>query len=405
MLGALLAVVVGQALLANGQVRLSALQQQLSLEQSGHRQSELAVAELETPARIVAAATGQLGMVRPDIGHRAPVRLPLHTPSNPEGDAGAGVATGAGHLGHCGWWGCIRYCWRWRVGSGGFCCDSGSGSDSGIGVDRYVGDDSNLDAMSNSTRHEPHRAAPARVVEPPRNHARPGRRRGPHNRRKPSRSGSSTRKASPGTSARFGSADGHAGEGPARGPSHPRCAHPAPNAESGEDGTAGASAPTADQDHQTADLALPYRLVERHVPRRVRVVRFILLIAMLLLVARLVDVQVLHAGSYQAQARGESSISVSLPSLRGGIYARDGSPLALSVPTDDVVADDYQVAHPVKTALALSPMLHVPATTLAEELHRPTGYVVLAKQLPQSTGQQISADAIPGITPDRRLGA
>ena len=132
--------------------------------------------------------------------------------------------------------------------------------------------------------------------------------------------------------------------------------------------------------------------------RRVRVVRFILLIAMLLLVARLVDVQVLHAGSYQAQARGESSISVSLPSLRGGIYARDGSPLALSVPTDDVVADDYQVAHPVKTALALSPMLHIPATTLAEELHRPTGYVVLAKQLSESTGQQISADAIPGIT-------
>ena len=127
-------------------------------------------------------------------------------------------------------------------------------------------------------------------------------------------------------------------------------------------------------------------------------VRFILLVAMLLLVARLVDVQVLHAGSYQAQARGESSISVSLPSLRGGIYARDGSPLALSVPTDDVVADDYQVAHPVQTALALSPMLHIPATTLAAELHRPTGYVVLAKQLSQSTGQKITADAIPGIT-------
>ena len=42
---------------------------------------------------------------------------------------------------------------------------------------------------------------------------------------------------------------------------------------------------------------------------------------MLLLVARLVDVQVLHAGAYEAAARGESSITVSLPSLRGGIYA------------------------------------------------------------------------------------
>ncbi len=98
------------------------------------------------------------------------------------------------------------------------------------------------------------------------------------------------------------------------------------------------------------------------------------------------------------QRGGESSLTVSLPSLRGGIYARDGSPLALSVPTDDVVADDFQVAHPVQTALALSPMLDVPATTLASELHRPSGYVVLARQLPQATGEKIAGDAIPGIT-------
>ena len=36
--------------------------------------------------------------------------------------------------------------------------------------------------------------------------------------------------------------------------------------------------------------------------------------------------------------------------------------------------------------------------TLAAELHRRTGYVVLARQLPQSTGQTISADAFPGIS-------
>jgi cell division protein FtsI (penicillin-binding protein 3) len=119
---------------------------------------------------------------------------------------------------------------------------------------------------------------------------------------------------------------------------------------------------------------------------------------MVLVVARLVDVQVLHAGAYQAAARGESSISVSLPSLRGGIYDRDGSPLALSVPTDDVVADDYQIAHPVRTAQALSPMIGVPVSTLAPELHRPTGYVVLARQLSQATGAKITADAFPGIS-------
>ncbi len=119
---------------------------------------------------------------------------------------------------------------------------------------------------------------------------------------------------------------------------------------------------------------------------------------MLLVVARLIDVQLLHAGAYQAAARGESSIQVALPSFRGGIYDRDGAPLAVSVPTDDVVADDFQIAHPVRTAQALSPIIHVPVATLAAELHRKSGYVVLAHQLSQSTGQKISTDAFPGIS-------
>jgi cell division protein FtsI (penicillin-binding protein 3) len=124
----------------------------------------------------------------------------------------------------------------------------------------------------------------------------------------------------------------------------------------------------------------------------------LLIVAMLLVVARLIDVQVLHSGGYQAAARGESAISVSLTPLRGGIYDRAGAPLALSVPTDDIVADDFQIPHPVQTAKALSPIIHVPVATLAAQLHRKSGYVVLARQVPQATGQTIAADAFPGIS-------
>ena len=80
----LLTAVVGQALLANGQVRLSALQHELALEQSAHRQSELAVAQLETPSRIVAAASGELHMVRPANIVELPfvsLSVPLPTPN------------------------------------------------------------------------------------------------------------------------------------------------------------------------------------------------------------------------------------------------------------------------------------------------------------------------------------
>jgi hypothetical protein len=101
-LGSLLAVVVGQALLANGQVRLSTLQSQLTLEQSSHRQAELAVSQLETPSRIVAAASAQLHMVRPAqvielpyVSLSTPVPTPKVTPGPPP-PAPAAPATAAG---------------------------------------------------------------------------------------------------------------------------------------------------------------------------------------------------------------------------------------------------------------------------------------------------------------------
>jgi hypothetical protein len=80
---ALLAVVVAQAFLANGQVRLSNLQNDLSLEQSGHRQAELDVSSLETPPRIVSAATRQ-GMVHPATVIELPyvsLSVPVPTPN------------------------------------------------------------------------------------------------------------------------------------------------------------------------------------------------------------------------------------------------------------------------------------------------------------------------------------
>ena len=76
---ALLVVVVGQAMLANGQVRMAGIDQQLLLEQGVHRQAELAVSQLETPSRIVSSASGQLHMVRPSHV----TQLPYVSPTTP----------------------------------------------------------------------------------------------------------------------------------------------------------------------------------------------------------------------------------------------------------------------------------------------------------------------------------
>ena len=104
---ALLAVVVGQAFLANGQVKLAGLQHELSVEQSAHRQAELAVAKLETPTRIVADATTQLHMVNaspielPYVSLSVPLPTPKVTPAPPPpppttSPVGAGAGAPAG---------------------------------------------------------------------------------------------------------------------------------------------------------------------------------------------------------------------------------------------------------------------------------------------------------------------
>lgn len=110
---ALLAVVVGQAFLANGQVRLSDLQHRLMLEQSAHRQAELQVARLETPSRIVAAAQNQGHMVHatlvqlPYVSLSVPLPTPkvLPAPAPPPpttSSAGAGTPTGTSSAGSTG---------------------------------------------------------------------------------------------------------------------------------------------------------------------------------------------------------------------------------------------------------------------------------------------------------------
>jgi cell division protein FtsI (penicillin-binding protein 3) len=129
----------------------------------------------------------------------------------------------------------------------------------------------------------------------------------------------------------------------------------------------------------------------------VRFVRLLLLVVLLALVARLVDVQVLRSGQYQSLARHELAVTVPIPAVRGGLYDRNGRVLAASVPTEDIYADDFLVRHPVLEADALAPLLGVPATQLAGELHRPSGDVPLAKQVPEAKAKGIIARGFDGL--------
>jgi hypothetical protein len=79
LMASLLTVVIGHAMLAQEQIKLSNAQANLSAEQSVHRQLLLSVAGAETPSRIVAAAEA-LHMVQPSHIVQLP-SVPLSTPS------------------------------------------------------------------------------------------------------------------------------------------------------------------------------------------------------------------------------------------------------------------------------------------------------------------------------------
>jgi cell division protein FtsI (penicillin-binding protein 3) len=111
-----------------------------------------------------------------------------------------------------------------------------------------------------------------------------------------------------------------------------------------------------------------------------------------------VYVQVFEASGYGGLAGQELAQRITVPAHRGTIYDRDGAVLAMSVPTDNVVADDLQVAHPESEALQLAPLLGVPVARLVPLLSEHSGYVVLARGLSQSKASAVSAKNAVGIT-------
>jgi cell division protein FtsI/penicillin-binding protein 2 len=132
--------------------------------------------------------------------------------------------------------------------------------------------------------------------------------------------------------------------------------------------------------------------------RRIRFFRLVLVLAFLGIVARLVYVQVFEASGYGNLAGQELAQRITVPAHRGTIYDRDGAVLAMSVPTANVVADDFQVVHPEREALALAPLLGVPAARLLPLLSERSGYVVLAKGLSTSKASVVAAKGAAGIT-------
>lgn len=78
-------------------------------------------------------------------------------------------------------------------------------------------------------------------------------------------------------------------------------------------------------------------------PFRIKILYLCIFLCLLLLIIRLADIQIINRDMLEHQADMRSLRTVTIATVRGTITDRDGNPLAVSVPTRDIVADPVKI--------------------------------------------------------------
>ncbi|MFI7574196.1 peptidoglycan D,D-transpeptidase FtsI family protein [Micromonospora sp. NPDC049497] len=150
----------------------------------------------------------------------------------------------------------------------------------------------------------------------------------------------------------------------------------------------------------------PPRLAD---PRRRMRLGTVLTLALFAVIGiRLVALQAVEAPAYADAGIQDRLRTVTLPAPRGAIYDRSGAALAHSVEARYVYADPTQIKDVAATARALSPLLGIPASKLAERMaprKRPGGadsqFEYLARGVDIAQARKVMALELPGINTHR----
>ncbi|GAC1421732.1 MAG: penicillin-binding protein [Actinomycetota bacterium] len=112
---------------------------------------------------------------------------------------------------------------------------------------------------------------------------------------------------------------------------------------------------------------------------------------------KLVQLQVVHASAFEHIGAKQRIRHFQLPARRGGIFDRNGVPLALSVEARSIYADPRLVIDADETATTLTKLLGVDKDAIKERLKRKSGFVYLARKVDLRVAQRVLALKLPGI--------
>jgi len=133
------------------------------------------------------------------------------------------------------------------------------------------------------------------------------------------------------------------------------------------------------------------------VQRRIGVVFGLFFLLLVLAAARTLYLGTLQGGSLRQAARSQQLTYEPVPAQRGTISDRNGSDLAVSEPAEDISATPYLLRDPVAAAQRLAPLLGQSQARLLRKLAQRSGFVYLARALPDARARAVLALKIPGV--------
>jgi cell division protein FtsI (penicillin-binding protein 3) len=113
---------------------------------------------------------------------------------------------------------------------------------------------------------------------------------------------------------------------------------------------------------------------------------------------RTVYLGVVRASSLRKDASDQQLTHETVIAPRGTITDRSGVDLAISEPAQELVADPYMITDPLGAAEKLAPLLGQPQDSVLRELSEHSGFVYLARALPDREADAVLALKIAGVT-------
>jgi cell division protein FtsI (penicillin-binding protein 3) len=132
-------------------------------------------------------------------------------------------------------------------------------------------------------------------------------------------------------------------------------------------------------------------------PQRLIALLVVLVLLFGAIIARLVYIQGIDAGHYNAYGESQRVRNVVLPAARGSISDRNGFDLAISVPRPTVWANPRLVTDPHGEAATLSGILGQPVESLQQKLSGDGSFVYLARKTPEEVGKKIDELKLDGV--------